>query len=142
MSFRSLNINFQSVDELFKEVDESLNGVKQSVNQKDTITFDSPKSFWKTFTNNKLEILVAISKFSPDSVYALAKILKREPHHVLKDCKDLQVLEMVQLKTTAEGRKKVKTMLSFNYDFIKVESELQEVLPISQSAGQYLLDAV
>lgn len=142
MSLKSLNIQFKNVYGFFDDIDSSLKGRKKLVNKKNTLTFDSSKSFWKFFTTNKLEILIAISKFDPDSVYALAKILKREPHHVLKDCNQLNFFGMIEMIETNESRKQIRPELKFDYDIIKINSELGEVLPISQCANRYLLDAV
>lgn len=142
MSLRSLNIQFQNLNEVFNEVDRALKGKSKCISAKDTLTFDSPKTFWKFFTTNKLEILVAISKFRPESVYALAKALGRGPHHVLKDCNHLKSLGMIQMVETDGSRNQIRPQLSFDYDFIRVDSKLQEVLPISSRATQYLLNAV
>jgi predicted transcriptional regulator len=142
MSFESLNIEFQSLDELFSDVSNALEGKSSCITGKNTLTFDSPKTFWKFFTNNKLEILVAISKFKPESVYALAKFLGREAHHVLKDCNQLKSFGMISMLETKGSRKQIRPVLTFEYDLIKVDSKLKEVLPISSNASQYLLDAV
>jgi len=142
MSFRSLNIIFKNQEEFWAEVDSSLKGLKPLKNKKDSLYFDSPKSFWRIFTVNKLEILVAISKLKPESIYGLAKILGRTPHHVLSDCNQLKSLEMIKLIETNGARKQIRPELSFKYDFIKVESKLREVLPISPKASHYLRDAV
>lgn len=142
MSLKSLNIQFTNLDGFFDDIDSSLKGRTRIKNKKNTLTFDSSKSFWKFFTTNKLEILIAISKFNPESVYALAKVLKREPHHVLKDCNQLKFFGMIKMIETNEGRKQIRPELKFDYDIIKIDSELAEALPISQSANRYLLDAV
>lgn len=142
MSFRSLNIIFLNKDEFWGEVDSALKGLAPTKNKKDSLYFESPKSFWKIFSVNKLEVLVAISKVKPESIYGLAKTLGRTPHHVLNDCNQLKSLGMIKLIETKGSRKQIRPELSFKYDFIKVESKLKEVLPISSKASQYLRDAV
>lgn len=142
MSFKSLNIIFKEQDVFMGEIDSALNGTKELSTKSDSLLFDSPRTFWKFFTSNKMEILIAISKFDPESVYALAKLLKREPHHVLKDCNQLNFFGMINMIETEGSRKQIRPELKFSYDIIKIESDLAEVLAISQRANNYLLEAV
>jgi len=136
---KCLHIYFQTVDEFVQEMDDYLFGKSDKlINGRDKLTFDSPSNFWTLFTPNRLAIVIAISKMSPNSVYQLAKILDREPHHVLADCRLMQTMGMVKLKETKSPRKSLKPVLSFSYEMIWVHSELDELLPIGAMACDYL----
>lgn len=58
-------------------------------------------------TNNRLLILKTIRKSNPDSIYELAKILKRDLKSVKQDLKMLSEVGLVILEKTDQPRKRV-----------------------------------
>lgn len=139
MSLKFLNIMFQTADELFAEIDRAIESGKGLDRKKAHIfTFDSVKTFNNLMTVNKIQILRAISQLKPESVYQLATLLDREPHHVLLDCRRLESSEFLKLEETDSGRNALKPVLSFDYDVIRTDSPIVPFYTISERAERLL----
>ncbi len=79
------------------------------------IGFPNITEFRRCFTDKRIELLKAIKKHEPESVYALAKLLKRDYKNVYDDVKYLADLGLID---RAEGH------LSVGYDKITMECGL------------------
>lgn len=141
MKLKTLNINLISLDKSFSEVDEAINGGKSAIDEKEELNFDSLKTFQKCMSQNRLQILMAISRLKPESVYQLEKILGRQYPHVLKDCRMLENLGFIKLVESEGAKKQLRPELIFDYDIIKVNSDLVEVFNISERSNRILLEA-
>lgn len=140
MSLKALNIIFKELDDLFSEMNEAIESNSELVEKKDTLTFDSPKT-WRSFmSNQKLEILTAIARLHPESVYGLAKQLGRASQHVLKDCRELETFGFINLAETQSARNSLRPELKFDYDFVRVDMPVHTSLPISEESIR-ILDA-
>lgn len=139
MSLKFLNIMFQKAEDLFAEVDRAIKSGKGLDRRKANIlTFDSVKTFNSLMTVNKIQILRAISQLKPESVYQLAMLLDREPHHVLIDCRFLESSKFLKLEETNSGRNALKPVLSFDYDVIRTDSPIVPFYTISERAERLL----
>ena len=143
MSLKPIKILFKTSEEFTTYIEDILyrdaEGVVQTA---DWQLWDYSKHFWTFMTINKIEILVAISKYHPGSVYELAQKINREPHHVLKDCNSLEVNNFIKYEKNNGTRGQKKPVLIFNYDFIEVQSQLGEVVIVSEKARSTLLKKV
>jgi predicted transcriptional regulator len=141
MKLKLLTILFQSQEHFFSNVDQMLkSGKGNAKRQRETLVFDSVKTFNTLITVNKIQILRAISQLKPESVYQLALLLGREAQHVLKDCRQLESLKFIKLERTNSGRNALKPLLTFDYDVIKAESPIISPYTISELAEKYLLN--
>lgn len=141
MKLNFLIIIFQDSKDFFAEVDMALkSGKGMNRRKKNTLTFDSIKTYNNFMTVNKVQILRAISQLRPESIYQLATLLGREPQHVLKDCRHLESFKFIKLQETDSGRSSLKPVLAFEYDIIRVQSSLDEFCPISEASNKVLLD--
>jgi predicted transcriptional regulator len=99
MKLKFLNIVFKESKDFFADIDRALKSGKGfNTRAANVLTFDSVKTFNNVMTVNKIQILRAISQSRPESVYQLAMILKREPQHVLKDCRQLESYKFIKLE--------------------------------------------
>lgn len=143
MPLKALNIHFRSLEQLFSEVDEALDKKKPVRDKKNELKFDSPSTFQKVMSRNRLQILIAISRLKPDSIYQLEKILGRPYPHVLKDCRTLEGLGFIKLVETNRAKKQLRPKLSFDYDIVKINAQnpnLTEILNISERSNRLLLE--
>ncbi|HAZ13818.1 MAG: hypothetical protein A2X86_14515 [Bdellovibrionales bacterium GWA2_49_15] len=140
MGLKILNIVFSSQEDFMKDVKSSLFDEKKLDHSSDTISFDSIETFKRAMSSNKLEILMAIARFHPESMNQLAKLLNREYPHVYKDCKTLETLGFIKLREMDIARKQLIPSLAFEYDIIRVQSKIEEIFPISALSNRVLLD--
>lgn len=144
MRLSILDIKFRSLDLLFEQTEKAVRKKKRIIDKRNELYFDSEKSFMKFMTQNKQQILKAISRLEPESVYQLAKIVNREYPHVLKDCRGLESFGFIKMVETDLSKKQVKPVLVFDYDIIKVNSKnpgMLEILNISENSNKILLEA-
>lgn len=141
MKLKILNIIFQGPKDFLADVDDALkSGKKLNTRKKNTLIFDSVKTFNNLMTVNKIQVLRAISQSTPSSVYQLALILNREPHHVLKDCRQLEACKFIELELMDSGRQSLRPTLTFDYDVIKADSPIIPPYTISERAEKLLFD--
>lgn len=140
MIFKYLNIQFSEMNNIFQSVDQAIKSGKGfSPSLKNTLIFDSEKTFNTVMTVNKIQILRAISQLAPKSIYQLATILKREPQHVLKDCRQLEFYKFINLEKSQDTRNSIRPVLAFDYDIIKTSSALISPYTISAKSESILL---
>ncbi|CBW26608.1 hypothetical protein BMS_1783 [Halobacteriovorax marinus SJ] len=145
MSLEVLNINFQNKDEFLNEINGALFHGKEVKFHKKELSFDSIETFKRVMSQNKLQILMAISRLKPESVYQLEKsLLNRKYPHILKDCRQLESLGFIRLVESKGSKRQLRPELTFAYDIIKVNSknpELIEIFNISLRSNRVLLEA-
>lgn len=143
MSLNILNVNFRSLDDLFEQVDSAVENREPMIDERNELFFDSEKTFMKFMSQNKQQILKAISRLRPESVYQLAKFVNREYPHVLKDCRDLESFGFIKLVEQEGTKKQLQPELTFDYDIIKVNAgnpEMMEIFNISEHSNRILLE--
>lgn len=142
MKLTTLTIEFESVDTFMKDIENSLfKGKDPSVKNK-SLSFDSYETFKRFMSPNKIQILMAISRLRPESVYQLEKMLNRKYPHVLKDCRQLENIGFITLNKSNKLKKQLRPSLIFDYDLIRVNSTLEQVYNISKRSNDFLLKTV
>lgn len=141
MNLKVLNINFLSKDEFLDDIRGAIFGENESCDKEDELNFDSFESFKRFMSQNKLQILMAISQLKPESIYQLEKRLNRKYPHVLKDCRQLESFGFIELVESEGAKKQLCPKLIFDFDIIKVNSSLEEVFSISERSKRTLLEA-
>jgi len=103
MKVRNINIEIKSFDKLLGEVRDVMEKIqddKPVKPKKETLSFPSIDEFRRFFTNKRLELLKTINHHNPQSVYQLAKLVKRDIKSVNTDLEILKDVGLVDLKKT------------------------------------------
>jgi predicted transcriptional regulator len=141
MKLKILNLEITTREFFLNDVKKALTTLENTEEQNNTFHFDTLETIKKILTTNKIEILMAISRLRPQSINQLAKMLNREYPHVLKDCHTLELQGFISLIQSEGARKQFIPKLAFDYDIIRVNSIIEEIIPISEKSNQVLLAA-
>ena len=77
--------------------------------RRDELICDSFESMNRLLSIARLDIFVAVVEHRPESLYALAQILKKDQSQVLRDAKTLEQIGVIQLGSVMDGnREKLK----------------------------------
>lgn len=144
MKLKTLTINFSTNDEFLKNVKDSLfdpsdSGINDNEN---SLSFDSMETFKNALTQNRLDILMAIAREEPESIYQLAKFLNREHTHVAKDCKILEFLGFIVLAEAIGTKKHYVPKLVFDYDLILVKDKMEKIFSISKKSNEFIMKSM
>ncbi len=107
MKLKKVKIVIQSLDDIKSEWKDALKGKVRGVEKKGSITFLSLEAVAKVLSQPRLEILAAILKDHPKSIYALAKLLDRDFKNVHADVKLLADVGLIELRTSGKKRSAV-----------------------------------
>ena len=120
MKVKNIVVEVKSVEDTLGEVKGVIQKLKEgkSVNKKESISFNNIDIMRKVLTNKRLELIKAIKKYKPKSIYQLAKIVNRDSKSVNLDIKILSNLGMVDLKPKENGRENI--VPSVDYEEIDV----------------------
>jgi len=120
MKVKNIVVEVKSVEDTLKEVKEVMGKIKEGkpLKKKESISFNNIDIMRKFLTNKRIELIRAIKKHKPKSIYQLAKIVKRNSKSVNLDLKILSNLGMVDLKSEEKGRENI--IPSVNYEEIDV----------------------
>lgn len=138
MKLKSLNVYIESTDQFMNDITKALAGEIVDKEMYGSLSFQSIEHFKKALTQNRLEILMAISREQPDSVYQLAQFLNREHHHVVKDCKILEGYNLITLEEADSNKKQYIPRLSRDYDVIRVHAKMEEYFFISEKCNKVI----
>jgi predicted transcriptional regulator len=141
MKLRVLNIVISSREQFVSGLKRAMKSSNLLFEEDNSIEFDSFETFKRVMTLNKLQILMAIARMRPESINQLAKLVNRDYPHVLSDCKALETYGFIKLDEIGGARKQLMPKLVFDYDFIRVKTNLEEILPISERSNKILLTA-
>lgn len=142
MKLKILNIKFESSDDFMNDINASLFEGKEPSDGNRSLSFDSFETFRRFMTPNKIQILMAISRLRPESIYKLEKLINRKYPHVLKDCRQLEDSGFIKLVESTATKKQLQPKLVFDYDLIKVNSTIEQLFNISKRSNETLLKAV
>jgi len=78
------------------------------------ISFESIEGLRNVLTKRRLELLSAIRRRKPNSIYELSKILKRDLKSINTDLKVLKDNDFVELKKAGNGRQRVIPVVEFD----------------------------
>lgn len=121
MKVRNIKISVKSDKELFNEVKEVWGKLErgEKVQKHEGISFENLEAMRKVLTEERLRILKTIKREHPASIYALAKILKRDVKNTFDDVQFLAEAGLIELKKIKDGRNKTTPIV--NYDKILLE---------------------
>lgn len=121
MRIKNVRLDIQSEDDFIADAKEAMKAVAKGkrAEPQSVISFESLKAMRKFITDERLRILKAIKKYSPHSIYELAKILKRDAKNVSDDVHYLAELGLVEIEKIKGGRSRTKPVV--DYDKILVE---------------------
>ena len=95
MRLKKVKIVIQPVDEVKSEWRRAIRGDVRTVQSRQIIVFTSLTAVAKALSPARLELLSAILKHRPESIYALAKIIERDFKNVYSDVKLLAEIGLV-----------------------------------------------
>ena len=80
MKVKNIKVAIKSDEDIFKEVKDVVGKIErgEKVKKHEGISFDSIDAMRKVLTEERLRVLRAIKKEHPESIYELAKKLKRD----------------------------------------------------------------
>jgi predicted transcriptional regulator len=106
MKIKRVKIEIKGLDEALKEAGEVFEKLSKGevVKKRTAIYFSNLKEMRRVLTEKRLELLTIIKDKKPASVYALAKIVKRNLNNVLEDLAYLQELGLVEITETKDKK--------------------------------------
>jgi len=118
---KNIKLGIRSLDTAYAEWAETFEKVRKGrkVDKSRGIYFTSLEAIRKVLTEKRLELLRVIKEQEPDSVYELAKILKRDIKNVNDDLELLKDIGLVSITKARKGRGRVIPRV--NYDKIQLE---------------------
>lgn len=121
MRVKNIKITIKNRATIFKEFGEAWEKAERTgkITPHHEVSFLTSAAYRKFFTEKRIELLRTIKKYEPDSIYALAKIVKRDLKSVNTDLKILVDLGLVTLEKHQEERKKTRPKVE--YDKLNVE---------------------
>lgn len=124
MKIKKIEIKIRGSEETFKDVAETLKRLKKGETPKSRtiVSFEDLNDFRSFLTPNRIKIMSIIKKKKPNSIYELAKELKRDRRHVTEDLTLLRNLGFIELKKEKNVRDMVRPILTF--DKIDIEIPL------------------
>lgn len=102
MKLKKVKILVQPVAQVKSDWAKALKGEVRSTQAEGTIIFTSLAAVAKVLSPARLELLGAILKEKPESIYALAKLIERDFKNVYSDVKLLCDIGLVELKPTGK----------------------------------------
>ncbi|MDP7323878.1 MAG: hypothetical protein QF632_03920 [Candidatus Woesearchaeota archaeon] len=90
--------------------------------RENSISFKSLDQLRQFLTPKRIELLKVINRKKPNSIYELAKLVKRTPENVNTDIKMLKQLGFVSVKKVKDKRR--KSIPSVNFDKMIVEIDI------------------
>jgi len=121
MKVMNIKIAIKSDKEVLNEVKYTWKKIESGgkVKKQEGLYFENIEAMRKVLTEERLRILKTIRTNHPSSIYALARVLKRDVKNTFNDVQFLTQIGLIELKKTKEGRE--KSVPSVNYDKILLE---------------------
>jgi len=121
MKVKNIKIAIKSDPVLFSEIKQVWNSLEkgEKVQKHKGVYFENLDTMRKVLTEERLRILKTIKTNNPQSIYELAKLIKRDIKNTFNDVQFLAQVGLIELKKTKDGRE--KTTPQVNYDQILLE---------------------
>jgi len=121
MKVKNIKIAIKSDPMLFSEIKQVWNSLEkgEKVQKHKGVYFENLDTMRKVLTEERLRILKTIKTNNPQSIYELAKLIKRDIKNTFNDVQFLAQVGLIELKKTKDGRE--KTTPQVNYDQILLE---------------------
>jgi predicted transcriptional regulator len=113
MKTKKISVQIRSLDDVlddFVRVGKAVKAGKMVKPQKGTFVADV-ETARAIFTEGRLRIIQVLKTKSPQSIYALAKLLNRDFKNVYEDVIFLAQLEVLKIEEATSGRKQKKPIL-------------------------------
>lgn len=104
MKTKKVKIIIRSSDQIKSKFIDSFNNKKITIQKENEIVFTSVKSFIEILTLRRLEILIYLNQFKPESIYQLAKGLNRDFKNVHNDVHRLFDMNLIDLEPSGKSR--------------------------------------
>lgn len=114
MKLKKAKIIIKTMKDIKSEWALALKGTTKKIQKKDEIIFTSLQAASKVFTKRRMEILQAIIKENPRSIYDLARILDKDFKNVHTDVKFLCDIGLIDLKESNDSRKGLRPVARFS----------------------------
>lgn len=124
MKVKNIVVEVKPLENALKEAAGFMNKIKKNerVMPKNSVSFGSIESFREFFTPKRLELLHTIKQKQPESIYELAKLVKREIKSVIVDIGILEKYGLIDTKKiTNKAGLGYKIMPVFNFDKLRVD---------------------
>lgn len=99
-----VKIIIKSADQIKSEFLDSFENKKTNLQKENEIVFTDIKSFMDILTLRRLEILIYLNRFKPDSIYELARGLNRDFKNVHTDVHRLFDMNLIDLEPSGTSR--------------------------------------
>ena len=122
MNIKNIRVEIKSLKEVLGDAAKVMSKIKkgETIKPKRGLSFGSVESFRQFFTPKRLELLRVIKHRRPQSIYELAKLIKRDIKSVVVDIKILENYDLIDIKKiVVKNGYKVKPI--FDYDKLNVE---------------------
>ncbi len=104
MKTNKVKIIIKSADQIKSEFLDSFENKKTNLQKENEIVFTDIKSFMDILTFRRLEILIYLNRFKPDSIYELACGLNRDFKNVHTDVHRLFDMNLIDLEPSGTAR--------------------------------------
>src|SRR3990167_11366087 len=104
MKVKKVKIGIKSLKEVLEDFAETAEAIErgEKVKRRRGYYFENLAAFRRALTEKRLEVLHVIKREKPSSVYALAKLLKRDVKNVTQDLEYLKQIGLVEIRRTKE----------------------------------------
>ncbi len=116
MKIKNIKITIKDKKSVMKEFAEALAKAHrgEKIEYHEEVSFDTIDTLRQALTEKRIELLHVIKQHLPQSIYELAKLVKRDLKSVTTDIHVLEDLGLISLETLVEERKKVKPVVEFD----------------------------
>lgn len=111
---KAKNIKIKTLDEGLCDFKKAFQKAQKGKKAKKTISkvyFSSLEAVRKILTKGRVQVLRAIKEHKPQSIYELAKILKKDLKNIRMDLNVLSEMELVEIENTQNPRKQKRPVL-------------------------------
>ena len=121
MKVKKVKIGIKSLKEVLEDFAETAEAIErgEKVKRRRGYYFENLAAFRRALTEKRLEVLHVVKREKPSSVYALAKLLKRDVKNVTQDLEYLKQIGLVEIRRTKE--KQERNIPEVKYDKIDLQ---------------------
>jgi len=126
MRTRNIKIGIKSVKDSLNEFKNYWEKIEkgENVDKKEALYFEDITALRSVLTTKRIELLKAIVKHKPKSIYELSKIVNRNLKNVDADVKLLSDLGLLELKKSDTDKERLEPVVE--HDKIMIEIDLNE----------------
>ena len=116
MKVRRIKITIRDLKDVLHEFAETYEKLRKGerVAPRRELSFANIETLRKFLTEKRIELLHVIRKHAPNSIYALAQLVKRDLKSVNTDIDVLKSLDLVSLEKLKEARRRTKPRVEFD----------------------------